>query len=149
MEAIDQVSIPVGVSDDIDGETRPIGMAPDVGADEYGDPPPVAVTDLRVTQALTSTQVITITLGWSPPTGTLSQTIRYAHVPITAANWDHATLLTNDLTGNASSYTFAIPYSQGTHYFAQKSYNIEGGWSALSNNAYWPSFEIYLSIILH
>ncbi|MFN2236436.1 MAG: hypothetical protein ACK2U1_19585 [Anaerolineales bacterium] len=149
VEAIDQVSIPVGVSDDIDGEIRPIGMAPDVGADEYGDPPPVAVTDLRVTQALTSTQVITITLGWSPPTGALSQTIRYAHVPITAANWDHATLLTNDLTGNASSYTFAIPYSQGTHYFAQKSYNIEGGWSALSNNAYWPSFEIYLSIILH
>jgi hypothetical protein len=147
-EAIDQVSISAGVSDDFDGETRPIGMAADVGADEYGDPPPAAVRDLRVTQVLTSTQVITITLNWSPPFAAQTQTIRYAHDPITASNWDNATLLTDDLTGEASSYTFTIPNTHGSHYFAQKSYNMVGGWSALSNIAYWPSFEIYLPIIL-
>ena len=148
-EAIDQVSISAGVSDDFDGETRPIGMAADVGADEYGDPPPTAVTDLRVTQVLTSTQVITFTLEWSPPFGALSQTIRYAQDPITASNWDNAAQLTDDLTGNASSYIFAIQNTDGTHYFAQKSYNTVGGWSALSNNAYWPNFKDYLSIILN
>ena len=110
-EAIDQVTIPAGVSDDIDGDTRPIGIAPDIGADEYGDPPPAPVTDLQVTQVLTGTGIVTITLGWSPPSSAISQTIRYAHDPITTSNWDEATLLTDALIGSASSYTAAIPYT--------------------------------------
>ena len=36
--AIDQAATLPDVSDDFDGDTRPIGSAPDVGADEYGTP---------------------------------------------------------------------------------------------------------------
>ncbi|OQY26946.1 MAG: hypothetical protein B6I38_10700, partial [Anaerolineaceae bacterium 4572_5.1] len=46
--AIDQVTAPSDVSDDFDGDTRPIGAASDVGADEYGVSSPAAVTDLRL-----------------------------------------------------------------------------------------------------
>ena len=116
-EAINQVTIPAGVSDDIDGDNRPIGIAPDIGADEYGDPPPAPVTDLQVTQVLTSTGIVTVTLGWSSPSDAISQTIRYAQDPITTSNWDEATLLTDVLTGSASSYTAAIPYTNGTRLF--------------------------------
>jgi hypothetical protein len=38
--AIDQAASLAGVADDFDGDWRPIGPAPDVGADEYGEPPP-------------------------------------------------------------------------------------------------------------
>jgi hypothetical protein len=38
--AIDQAAPLAGVADDFDGDWRPIGPAPDVGADEYGEPPP-------------------------------------------------------------------------------------------------------------
>jgi len=148
VDAIDQGTIPAGVSDDIDGNARPIGLAPDVGADEYGDPSPLPVTDLQVTQAITSTEGVTITLGWSPPTGAISQTLRYAANPITETNWGSAALLTDVLCGCAAEFQVLIPYDSGTFYFAHKSYNIDGGWSALSNNDYWPSFDIYLPIII-
>jgi hypothetical protein len=39
-EAIDQASPLAEVTDDFDGDARPIGLAPDVGGDEYGEPPP-------------------------------------------------------------------------------------------------------------
>lgn len=40
VEAIDQAAALAQVSDDYDGDARPIGPAPDVGADEYGTPAP-------------------------------------------------------------------------------------------------------------
>lgn len=45
--AIDQgVALAAGLcDDDVDGGSRPMGPAPDVGADEYGAQPPVAVTE--------------------------------------------------------------------------------------------------------
>ncbi len=82
-DAIDRVVEPANVSDDIDGDLRPIGTAPDIGADEYGDPPPDSVTNLRVTQALPGNGSVTIILGWSPPSGAESQTIRYSTNRIT------------------------------------------------------------------
>jgi hypothetical protein len=36
---IDQAAALAQVSDDFDGDARPIGLAPDLGADEYGTPP--------------------------------------------------------------------------------------------------------------
>jgi hypothetical protein len=146
-DAINQVIAPAGVSEDIDGDSRPIGAASDVGADEYGDPPPTVVTDLRVTEAITTTGSISITLRWSPPTGAISQTIRYSSEPITESNWESATLLTDELCGCAEEHQALIPYVGGTLYFAQKGFNEEGGWSAISNNAFWPSFEIFLPIM--
>ncbi|MCA9979007.1 MAG: right-handed parallel beta-helix repeat-containing protein, partial [Anaerolineales bacterium] len=49
---IDQASPIPQVTDDFDRDTRPIGSAPDMGADEYGVAPPTAVTDLRISQAI-------------------------------------------------------------------------------------------------
>ena len=135
------------VSDDFDGDLRPIGPAFDIGADEYGDPPPTAVADLRVTQALGGIDNITITLGWSPPTGVETQAIRYGSARITISNWNTAAILSDALPGSAANVTRTIPYNGGVLYFAHKSYNTEGGWSALSNNAYWPQQDIYLPFI--
>lgn len=144
LAAIDQVTAPTEVSADIEGDPRPLGSASDVGADEYRDPPPEVVTNLRVTEALTSTGSVTITLGWKTPSGTESQMVRYSSDRITEANWESATLLTNELCGCASSYQAVIPYAGSTLYLAHKSFNTTGGWSGLSNNAFWPSYEIYL-----
>ncbi len=79
-----------------------------------------------------------------PPSGAEFQAIRYAADPITAANWDDATILTDALAGSADSFTALVPTTSGTLYFAHKSYNTGGGWSALSNIDYWPRFDIYL-----
>jgi hypothetical protein len=141
---VDQAGSLSGVSDDFDGDARPIGLAPDIGADEYGDPPPAAVTDLRVTQALTDTGTLTVTLDWSPPKEAESQTIRYASERITASNWEAASILNDSLAGSASSYNATIPYDSETLYFVQRGYNTTGGWSALSNNAFWPHYDTFL-----
>ena len=145
---VDKALVLVSVSDDFDGDLRPIGLAPDIGADEYGDPPPSTVMDLRVAQAITTTGSLTISLVWNPPTDANTQMIRYATTPITPTNWESAEILVGDLTGGASSFSASIPYFDGTLYFAHKSYNPTGGWSQLSNNAYWPHHGVYLPLVL-
>jgi hypothetical protein len=148
-EAIDQVTAPAEVSDDVDGDPRPEGTISDVGADEYGDPPLTRVVDLRVTEAITATGSVSITLSWSPPTGAISQTLRYSTSPITDVNWGSASLLTDSLAGNAASFTASVLYTSGTLYFAQKGYHDAGGWSELSNNAFWPHYDIYIPFVRH
>jgi hypothetical protein len=86
-------------------------------------------------------------LSWSPPTGAISQTIRFSSDPISESNWESATLLTDELCGCADQHQALIPYVGGTLYFAHKGFNAEGGWSALSNNASWPHYDIYLPIV--
>lgn len=146
-DAIEQVTAPVDVSDDIDGDSRPIGPGSDIGADEYGLPPPAAVTDLRVTTALTGSGTLTATLNWTAPTDVLTVTLRYSYSPITAANWTGATLLTDALSGSIETYLATVPYGGVPVYFAHKSRN-DGGESALSNNAFWPYLDTYLPLIL-
>ena len=50
--AIDQASVIAGVADDFDGLVRPVGPAPDVGADEYGsssgNPTPTPIPNFEV-----------------------------------------------------------------------------------------------------
>ena len=144
--ALDQVTAPTDVTDDFDGNSRPIGSAADIGADEYGIPAPAAVTDLRVSNALTGTGTLTTTLRWTPPTNALTTTLRYSTSPITPGNWNSATLLTNALSGSADTYLAVIPYSGGTVYFALKTKGV-GGESALSNIAFWPFKNVYLPLI--
>ncbi len=144
--AIDQASPLTAVTDDFDGDARPIGAAPDVGADEYGVSPSTAVSDLTISQAVTSANTLTATLQWTPPAGALTTTLRYASAPITAANWNSAILLTDSLAGNASTYTAVTPYSGSTVYFALKTRN-DGGDSPLSNNIFWPQRRLYLPAI--
>jgi len=145
--AIDQgAALSAGLcDDDIDGDPRPIGPARDIGADEYGIPAPAAVHDLRVTQATLAGSDLTITLRWTPPPGVVTTTVRYADQPITAANWDAA--LDFATGGVLDTATNSIPYSSGTRYFAVKTHN-EGGWSALSNLAFWPGYNVYVPLVL-
>ncbi|CAG0926811.1 hypothetical protein TFLX_00214 [Thermoflexales bacterium] len=143
---IDQVTAPAEVSDDVDGDPRPIGSAADMGADEYGIPAPATVTDLHVTRAITASNVLTATLRWTPPAGALTTTLRYSGTLITTAHWNEATLLTTTLSGTASGFTATVPYQVGMIYFALKAQN-ETGWSALSNIAFWPQQFVYLPVI--
>ena len=146
--AIDQgEALPAGLcDDDLDGDPRPIGPARDVGADEYGVPAPETVTDLRVTQAVTGTGVLTATLRWTAPAGALTTTLRYDGAPITDDTWSGASLLTGTLPGAANIYTATVPYEGGTVYWAQRSENAAGS-SALSNNAFWPHWDVLRAML--
>ncbi|MFQ6100811.1 MAG: hypothetical protein ACE5OS_06200 [Anaerolineae bacterium] len=135
------------VSDDFDGDTRPIGAAPDVGADEYGVAPPEAVTDLRVSRAVTDSTTLTATLTWTPPSGAVTVTLRYAGAFITEANWAAAALLTDTLPGNTGTFTATLPYGGDHVYFAHRWQNASGVWSGLSNNGFWPAFHTYLPLV--
>lgn len=146
--AIDQVTAPAAVTDDVDADPRPIGPASDVGADEYGvpaPPPPDAVTDLRVTQGVTGTGTLTVTLEWTAPADAVTTTLRHASAPITTANWDSATPLAV-LPGVAEAHTAVVAYTTGTVYFALETQNAGGDWSDLSNNAFWPQRKLYLPL---
>jgi hypothetical protein len=56
-------------------------------------------------------------------------------------------LLTCTLTGTAEVFTATVPYIEGIAYYALKSQNA-GGWSALSNNAFWPQRYVYLPLVM-
>jgi hypothetical protein len=146
-DAIDQAATLDDVPDDFDGDARPIGPAPDVGADEYGVPPPTAVTDLRVTEAITSTGTLTATLRWAAPTNAVTTTLRYSDALVTEANWADAPLLTGTLLGSTEGFTATVSYDDSTVYFALRSQNAEGNWSDLSNNAFWPHLDVFLPFV--
>lgn len=145
--AIDRVNAPGDVTDDIDGDARPIGALSDVGADEYGTPAPNAVTDLRVTNAITAPNVLTATLRWTPPSNAVTTTLRYSNGLITEANWASAALF-GSLSGAPSVHTGQAPYTTGVVRFALKSQSIQGTWSPLSNNAFFPYRDVSLPIIV-
>jgi len=144
---IDKVTAPGAVPTDFDHEARPIGVASDIGADEYQPPAPTRVGNLRVSQAVVSGDTVTLTLVWTAPLGAESQTLRYAPSSINEQTWAAATVLAEGLGGSTTTFSANIPYNGQTLYFAQKGYNIEGGWSLVSNNGFWPTFETYLPLI--
>ncbi|PKO14481.1 MAG: hypothetical protein CVU39_14600 [Chloroflexi bacterium HGW-Chloroflexi-10] len=146
--AIDLVRAPSFVSDDYDAQPRPEGTLSDVGADEDMDPALVPVTNLRVTQAVQVGDTLTITLTWTPPQDAVSIEIRMAQQLINDGNWGAATVLTDSLPGDSATYTTDVPYTDGTIYFALKTSNAEEEWSLLSNNAFWPSVDVFLPLVL-
>jgi hypothetical protein len=145
-DAIDKAVPLAEVSDDIDGDQRPIGSGPDIGADEYGLAATPPVIDLRVTEAISSTGLLTVTLSWTPPRNAVTVTLRYAGDPITENSWASASLLTDSLPGSTSLVTEAIPYQGGIVFFVLRSQNVDGIWSELSNKAFWPSQKQYLPL---
>lgn len=147
--AIGQAATLADVTNDFDGEARPIGAAPDVGADEYGVPAPAAVTNLRVTTATASGGTLTATLTWTPPAGATAILIKSASAPLTEANWESGSLPYVEASGGTTSLTLNVPYSGGTAFFALKARNADGLWSALSNNAVWPRLDLFLPAIRH
>ena len=147
-EAIDQAAALSQVTDDFDGDARPQGAAPDVGADEYVASTPPAVNDLRVSHAVTDSTTLTATLTWTPPDEAVTTTLRYSGALITGENWAGATLLVDDLAGSASTFVAVVPYGGGRFYFAHRWQDAAGAWSRLSNNAFWPSFSLYLPLVM-
>jgi hypothetical protein len=105
------------------------------------------VSDLRVTQAIPGAGVLSVTLGWTPPMGAVTTTVRYSGAPITSADWDSAPLLAASLPGSQQSLTASAPYSGGILYFALKTRDEHGTWSDLSNNAFWPSNHVRLPVV--
>ena len=158
--AIDQgVDLAAGLcDDDIDGDARPLGGARDVGADEYGAPPPAAVNDLRVRHVVTSTTKMTVTLGWTGPSGAvsgaMSYTLRYAEAPLDAENWAGAQPIPVPFAatpGAAETLTAALPCTGGTNqptlYFALTTHDTAGRTSTLSNNAFWPRQDLFIPLV--
>jgi hypothetical protein len=149
LAAID-MGVPVsgGLCDeDIDGDGRPAGSAPDIGADEAVTPRPDAVMDLRASRVVTSAGSLVAYLDWTAPTGAATTTLRYADALITDASWASAALLIDSLPGVSDAYTATLPYDGGTIFFALKSQNAAGEWSDLSNNAFWPEQHLWLPYI--
>ncbi len=144
--AIDQAAALPEVPDDFDGDLRPMGSAADIGADEYVALAPDAVSDLRVTHAFTTSGRLTATLRWTAPVGAITTALRYSGSLIREANWSSAALLSDTLSGKVEEFTAEVPYEGNTVYFALRSQGDGGAWSALSNNALWPSFDIFLPI---
>jgi hypothetical protein len=106
------------------------------------------VADLRVTQAVTGSGRLTATLRWTPPASAMTTTVRYSRTLITADNWASAMLVTDTLPGGTDSLTADVSFPGGSAYFALKFQTDSGAWSPLSNVAFWPSRDVYLSIIL-
>ena len=149
-DAIDQADTIMNVTDDYDGNIRPLGAAPDIGADEFGDitSRPSAVTDLVVSGILIP-DAFHATLTWSAATDSVTTTIRYTYTHITDSNWEGAFLLTDSLPGDLDTYTADIPIVNEPVFIALKTQNFDGKWSRLSNNTFWPQRKTWLPIIFY
>ena len=132
---------------DFDGNPRPYGPAPDLGVFEVQGPPPV--TDLRVSEGVTTTNSMTVILIWTAP-GRVGQSstadhyeLRYDDQMITQENWDQATVTDASMAagqpGEAQSITVNLPWSgSGPLYFALRVFDADFHGSAVSNPASWP-----------
>ncbi len=104
--------------------------------------PPVA--DLRLVQGAVAGGTLHLSLRWQPSAAAASATLRYLNLPITEANWGSAATLAAALPGSQSSYSGSLPNPAGRVYFALKTQNSQGEWGPLSNNAFWPVFDLRL-----
>jgi hypothetical protein len=101
-----------------------------------------------VLHAVTDSGTLTATLGWTNPTGVATTTLRYADHLITKGTWASSSLVSR-LPGSASSLMAVVPYGGKTVYIALKSQNAGGDWSGLSNNAFWPNWDVLLPVIIN
>lgn len=145
--AIDHAAPLAAVLDDFDGQTRPIGASPDVGADEYAAPTPTRVSDLRITSHQINPGTLTVTLNWSALPGATAFIVKGAIEPITAANWDSHNQIGPELPGTASGASVTIDSVNGVGYFAIKYRNAGGVLSEISNPAFWPRLEVFLPLV--
>ena len=104
--------------------------------------PPSTIFDLSVVEGTVESSALTLTFT-APAVSddevhAQSYAICYQEMRITTTNWDTCTLLENPPTPQASG-TQTIPVSglvgATRYYFAVRSQDIGGNWSAISNNA--------------
>ncbi|MBN2392292.1 MAG: PKD domain-containing protein [Anaerolineae bacterium] len=107
-----------------------------------------AVDNLRIIDVLTETGSLTAHLCWTPLPQVVTTTLRYSSTFITDGTWAAATVISDSLPGSTDTFTAHVHYAGGTVYFALKSQDASGAWLGLSNNAYWPSFEVYLPLVM-
>ncbi len=107
-----------------------------------------AVHDLHIIDVQTETSSLTAHLYWTPLPQAVTTTLRYSSTFITDGTWAAATVISDSLPGSTDSFTAHVQYAGGSVYFAVKSQDASGGWLGLSNNAYWPRFEVYLPLVM-
>jgi hypothetical protein len=119
-----------------------------------------AVTDLRVTQAVTDTSALTATLRWTAPINAVPYSMRYSDTSSREDNWANSVTIivpfTASTPGSAEWLITPVAYTGGpsassgrsTVYFALKAQNAVGDWSGLSNNAFWPRVDVYLPLVM-
>jgi len=114
--------------------------------------PPATVIDLRLTEGVTSTGVLTVELSWTAPVDAVTYTLFYSDTWMTAGNEAGAFSVTVPFTasfpGVTEWFTPSVPYAGDTVYFALESQNGDGLWSDLSNVVFWPRCEVYLPLVL-
>ncbi len=118
----------------------------------YPNPPPATIGNLQVTDVITGNGVLTTTLNWNAPTNAVTYTLYISDALITESNFGNAISVTVPFTaanaGMPESFTTPVAYAGAPLYFAIRSQNQFGDWSFVSNNAFWPHWNIYLPVIL-
>jgi len=123
-QAIDQAPALAAVTDDFDGDSRPQGVAADIGADEFrsGGPPAVttslAISAPTVTAPADARVAITVTATAGTPTGSVSLSL------------DGGTPRTAALSGGTATFSIPSP-SAGAHALVG-SYAAQNGFGASS-----------------
>jgi hypothetical protein len=95
-----------------------------------------------VTHAITTSGTLTATLRWAAPADAVTYTLRYSDTLISEANWASAVAVTVPFTATPDStewLTAPVAYSG--------SQNAQGKWSGLSNNAFWPQWDVFLPLV--
>jgi len=134
------ITVRVQAFDEVNNIGQPAQQSVVIAGVVVDDTPPAAVTDLEATP-----QESTILLEWTAPgdddnTGSAAgYSLRYSVLPITAANWGNATVISNPPVPAAAGYTQSFTVSGipqlTTLYFALRATDEAGNESGLSNVA--------------
>jgi hypothetical protein len=154
--AVDSGDIARSPTHDFDGNSRPYGPDPDLGAFELHEPRPV--TNLRASEGVTTTDSMTVTLIWTAP-GRIGQSstvdhyeLRYDDEVITQQSWDQAAVVDASIAagqaGEVQRVTVNLPWSGSGHlYFALRVFDVDSRASEVSNPAFWPAESTFLPVI--
>jgi hypothetical protein len=141
---------------DSDGNPRPYGPGIDLGAFEVQEPRPV--TNLRVSEGVTTTGSVTVTLVWNVP-GQVGQPgtahhyeLRHDDQRITEERWDQAPVanayIAAGQSGEREQTTVSVPWDGSGHvYFALRVFDAEDRRSEVSNPGFWPFESVFLPLV--